>query len=444
MTIKSLVSSKTSIPALTVSEAVKRFAADLKAQSWCIDVSAFPLKALHAESNYNAAIEKFRYDFPSWAFERNVRVDTMDYAGFLRSLTDKLIPLLPRVLGSSFKPVPEKFFEDRGVLFANTFVPFAPDVPDSFEMPEILEEYLSRIFMNAQDRRYVTEWMADIIQNPFRRPMWAIVLTGDQGSGKSSIFRLVSAALGYRHTWEHNQYAPAFEKFSEVLPDHLLVSFDDAVSGRDTYQKLKQAITRTSMSVQIKGVQKPVMRDVYARILICSNSPRPLTIEEGDRRLYVAEPCRHKGGPEETAAFFVRFNEWLEQPSSPTVIYHWLKSIDLTDFVHGSTVKTETHALMVGLSASVLENLLAEYVEGSPIFHNENLLEYLAENGCRNPNADLIKMKMASLSYEQKRRKVADCGDGQIKVWQRICPRGRPLTPEEAESIKNVVRPSFQ
>lgn len=444
MTALSLVSSETSITTLTVSEAVKSFAADLKAQSWCIDVSAFPLKALHAESNYNAAIEKFRYDFPSWAVAKNVRVQTQDYIGFLRNLTDRLIPLLPRVLGSSFKPVPDKFFEDRGVLFANTFVPFAPNVPETFDMPEILEEYLSRIFMNVRDRKYITEWMADIIQNPFRRPMWAVVLTGDQGSGKSSIFRLVSAALGYRHTWENNQYAPAFKQFSEVLPDHLVVSFDDAVSSRDTYQKLKQSITRTSMSVELKGVQKQVLRDVYARILICSNSPRPLTIEEGDRRLYVAEPCRHKKSPEETAAFFVRFNDWLEQSSTPTVLYHWLKTIDLSDFVPGSTVKTETHALMVGLSASVLETLLSEYVEDSPIFHNQNLLEYLHENGCRNPNEDLIKIKMASLNYEQKRRKVAGCGDGQIKVWQRICPRGRTLTPEEAECIRSVVRPSFQ
>jgi hypothetical protein len=443
MTSSSPVAFDSSIATLTISAVVKRFAADLAAQSWCIDVSAFPLKALHAESNYNASIDKFRYDFPSWAVRNNVRVEVADYAAFLRNLTDKLISLLPRVLGSSFKPIPERFFEDRHVLFANTFVPFAPDIPDRFEMPEILEEYLCRIFMNAQDRKYITEWIADIIQNASRRPMWAVVLTGAQGSGKSSIFRLISAALGYRHTWEHNQYAPAFEKFSEVLPDHLLVSFDDAVSSRDTYQKLKQAITRTSMSVQLKGVQKQVMRDVYSRILICSNSPRPLTVEEGDRRLYVAEPCQHKESPEETAAFFVRFNDWLEKPSTSTVIYHWLKTIDLSDFVPGSTVKTDTHALMVGLSASVLETLLAEYVEDAPIFHNENLLHHLAENGCRNPNADLIKMKMASLNYEQKRRKVVGCGDGQIKVWQRICTRGRPLTAEEAERIKSVVCPNF-
>lgn len=428
---------------LSERDVLKRYAEDLKRQSWCIDVSASPVKALHADSNHNAAMENFRYEFPSWAVRNNVRVASGKYEGFLSALTDRLPPLLPRVVGSALNPIPEKFYEQNGATFANTYVPFAPEVPEKFEMPPILEQYLSRIFMNAQDRKYVTEWLADIIQNPCRRPQWSVVLTGAQGSGKSSVFRLVSAALGYRHTWEHNEYTPAFKQFSEVLPDHLLVSFDDAVADRNTYQKLKQAITRTSMHVELKNVQKLVLRDVYARILICSNSPRPLAIEQGDRRLYVPEPSQHKESPEETAAFFVTFNDWLEQPSTPTVLYHWLKTIDLTDFIPGSTIKTETHEKMVGLSSSVLDTLIAEYVEDAPIFHNTTLLAYLTENGYRNPKPDHIKMVMASVNYEQKRRKIEGCGERQINLWQPIAKRSRSLTPEEIETIRRIVDPSI-
>jgi len=112
--------------------------------------------------------------------------------------------------------------------------------------------------------------------------------------------------------------------------------------------------------------------------------------------------------------------------------------------VHGSTIKTETHEKMVGLSSSVLETLLVEYVAESPIFHDKNLLEYLTDNNCKNPNADLIKMKMAALNYEQKRRVVDGCGDKQQSVWSPICKRARALTPEEAALIKSVVpNPDF-
>lgn len=439
------LATETPSPAVLAESAIlKRYAEDLKSQSWCIDVSSSPVKALHADSNHNAAMENFRYEFPTWARRNGVRVAIDKYYGFLNSLTDRLPPLLPRVVGSALNPIPEKFFDRNGATFANTYVPFAPEVPETFEMPPILDNYLGRIFMNAQDRKHVTQFMADIVQNPTRRPQWCVVLTGEQGSGKSSIFRLVSAALGYRHIWENNQYTAAFEKFSEVLPDHLLVSFDDAVADRNTYQKLKQAITRTSMPVELKGVQKRVERDVYARILICSNSPRPIPgIEKGDRRLYVPEPSQHRESQEETAAFFVGFNEWLEQPTTPIVLYHWLKTIDLTDFVPGYTVKTETHAKMVGLSSSVLDTRVSEYVEDQPIFHDATLQAYLAENGFRNPNPDHIKMIMASLNYEQSRRKVEGCGEKQINLWQPIAKRSRSLKPDEIETIKAVVNPTF-
>ncbi|OEZ57623.1 hypothetical protein JAB5_44880 [Janthinobacterium sp. HH103] len=421
----------------------QRFAADLAADSWCVDVSTFPLKALHADSNYNAALESFRHDFTSWALKNNLRVELKDnkYGDFLNNLNNRLTPLLPRVLGSSFYPASnydptrDKFFKSRsGALLANTYVPFKPARLESPLPPSILTDYLDRIFANAQDRKMVVQWLADIIQNPSRRPMWSVVLTGQQGSGKSSVFRLVSLALGNRHTWEKNEYGPAFKQFSEVLPDNLLVSFDDAPGRPDTYQKLKQAITCTSTQVELKGVQKPVHREVYARILVCSNSPRPLRIEEGDRRLYCAEPSKHLESPEETAKFFVTFNEWLESPEAPAILYHFFMMVDLTDFTPGFTVKTETHSKMVGLSTSVLENLLLDYVMEKPIFHNATLLNLLEGYGIRHADADLLKMKLADLGYVLKRRPVEGC-QRQPWVWQPNCARSRALTKDEAESI---------
>jgi hypothetical protein len=439
---------------LTEREAIRRYAADLKEASWCVDTSSSPVRLLHAASNHEASIEHFRYEFTDWARENNLRVATEGFAAFMASLPQRVASKLPRILGSSFLPLPGmKTFKHNGVTYANTYKPFIPEgLPDKFVMPAILDEYLSRVFMNDDDRLRITQWMADIVQNPARRPQWAVVLTGDQGTGKSSISRLVKAALGGRHTWEDNDYTPAFKQFSEVLPDNLLVCFDDvpATTRADHYQKLKQAITCDSQSVELKGIQKPVQRQVFARVLVCSNHPRPLKIEEGDRRLYVAQRSEHKVSPEDSKEFFVLFNAWLEQPGTPAILYHWLKSVDLGNFVAGSTVQTETHTQMVGLSASVLVGLLAEYVqpddnERQPIFHIRSLLDYLAANEIRNPNLDAIKLKLAGLKYEPTRRKVPGCGDKQVPgLWQPSRTRGQPLTKEEAETIRRVYVPDFQ
>jgi hypothetical protein len=438
---------------LTPKDAAARYTDYLISQSYCVDESAFPPKALHIKSNADSLIDSFRYDFPSWAKKNKVKVDTDSYAAFLNNLTDRLIYLLPRVKGTSFKPVSETIFiNSSGLKCANTFVPYAPSAPEQFVMPEELEEYLSRVFMNEQDRKYVIEWIADIIQNPTRRPQWGVCLTGQQGTGKSSIIRMVSAALGYRHTWEHNDYTPAFQRFSEILPDHLLVAFDDAVAGKNTYQQLKQAITRRSMKVEVKGQQKHVEREVYARVLICSNSMRPLRIEEGDRRLYCAEYSVHKIDPEETAKFFVRFNSWMEEPETAAIIYRWLKQIDLSGFNSGSTLQTETHAAMVGLSKSALDSNLADFVEieeGQPprVFSKSALLAYLAEQGFKYPDQDSIKLKMANLGYELSRRVVKGCNDGKkLDLWQPIPKNGGrapSLTPEQEECIREAFTTTF-
>lgn len=437
---------KTSQTLLSPCRISEHYAENLASKSWCVDVSVHPLKALHADSNYNASIDSFRHDFPSWAKENNLRVELKDgkFGEFLNNLTNRLIPLLPRVLGSSFYPVEKKFFKSRsGATMANTYVPFKPAMVPNFEAPSILKNYVKRIFANDQDRKIVLQWLADIIQNPSRRPMWSVVLTGEQGCGKSSIFRLVSLALGNRHTWDKNDYGPAFKQFSEVVPDNLLVTFDDAPARPDTYQRLKQIITCSSMQVELKSIQKLVHREVYARILICSNSPRPLRIEEGDRRMYCVEPSKHLVSPEETAEFFVGFNRWLESAEAPEILYHFFMGINLSDFTPGSTIKTETHAKMVGLSTSVLENLISDFVEDEPIFHNSELLSHLANNGIKHPEPDILKMKLANIGYVQSRRKVDGCGDRQIYLWQKECPRARSLTPTEVKNIKSAVDRTF-
>jgi len=435
---------------LTAKEAVKRFAAYLTTESWCIDVTSYPFEALHTNSNRRGAIEAFRLQFPAWARANRIRVDISpaDHSEFLKHLGDRLTAHLPAIYGKSFKPVPDRFFESQGIMLANTFVPFNPELPDEFEMPEILERYLQRAFMTAQDRKFITEWMADTVQNPSLRNQWGVILTGDQGTGKSTIFRIVRAALGGRHVWDKGSYAPAFSQFSEVFANNLLVVFDDAVATKDTYERLKSNMTKTLTPVEIKGVQEQVQREVFARVLICSNDRSPLPkFPANDRRFYVAEYVEHPDGDSKaTAEFFEEFNEWFDLPNTPAVLRHWLLSTDLKDFKPGSTVKTEAHAKMAGLSTPQLDSLIAEYVATGLTIHNEGLLTYLAENGYKNPNPDRIDNIMKTLSYEGSRRVVPGCGDKQQPLWQPI-PKGKrapALTPEEIEGIQKVVCPDLQ
>ncbi|MGO4332487.1 primase-helicase family protein [Cupriavidus sp. M-11] len=114
--------------------------------------------------------------------------------------------------------------------------------------------------MTDQDRKHVTQVMADIVQNPCRRPQHGLIVTGEQGTGKSTLFRIVRAALGGRHVYD-GTYGSALSSFSEVFVKNLLVVVDDDVGRKDTYERLKSNITKTETSVEIKGVQEAAERN---------------------------------------------------------------------------------------------------------------------------------------------------------------------------------------
>lgn len=454
MTVHAL-STKSARTEITSSEAAQRYADYLKQRSFCLDESSWPMLALHIQSNTESNADSLTHDFPDWANANGVRVATDDYRAFLAGLTGRLTYLLPRVRATSFKPVAEQIFTNRfGLRCANTFVPYAPPVPEVFVEPAILTEYLRRAFMTDDDRKFVSQFMADIIQNPMRRPEYGLYVQGQSGTGKTTIYQIVKAALGGNHCWESGSYTEPFAKFSEIWADHLLVLFDDAPAHKGTYLRLKQAITRKSMKVQIKGAQKLLEREVYSRVLICANMDTgyPLIGEKGERRLYVTEPSDHEVSETDTADFYVRFYAWMDEPGTPAVLYHWLKSIDLSDFKPGSMTRTPAHAAWLGLSTSSFADYLKLFVtpedgHAPPVFLPRQLLDYLSEQGFRYPDHDLIKAKLNVLGYELARRVVDGCNDGKkIDLWQPKPKAGRAasLTTEQQESIAAAyVRPTY-
>ena len=440
---------------ISASEAARKYAKHLEQQSFCFDESSWPMMALHIQSNTESNADSLVHDFPDWANANSLRVATTEYHNFLAGLKDRLTYILPRVRATSFRPLPQQIFTNRfGLRCANTFVPFNPDMPDVFLKPPILTEYLRRAFMTDEDRKFVPEFMADIVQNPTRRTEYGLYIQGQSGTGKTTIYHIVKAALGGNHCWENGSYTEPFEKFSEIWADHLLVCFDDAPAAKGTYLRLKQAITRKSMKVQIKGGQKLIEREVYSRVLICANMDTGYQLigEKGDRRLYVTEPSDHEVSEQDTADFYVRFYAWMEEPGTPAILYHWLKQIDLTNFKPGSMTRTPAHAEWLGLSTSSFADCLKFFVtpedgQAQPVFLPNQLFAHLTEQGFKWPDNDIIKAKMELLGYVLARRQVEDCNNGnKIPVWVPKTKAGcktASFTPDQEVSLKAAFNHTF-
>lgn len=348
---------------------------------------------------------------------------------------------LPHISGTGFNPSGNQFFEYRGATLANRYIPFQPDI-SGVQINPILFEYFERLFENEQDEKYILDFLADIIQNPARKPQWGLLITGEPGCGKSRLLQLVQLALGGNHCFIESEYGKSLDKFSETFVENLLVAYDDPATGnKEAYEKLKLKFTQAEPEIELKGVQTRVNRRSYSRIILLHNSERPWVFEADDRRLYVAERMTHKsqhnpsGDTANTAAFFRKFINWIESPEAAAQIYKFFIERDLSGFTSGSTVQTAAHQRMAQLSVSVVDTVISEFFNDHGTdyrFLEPELLAYLADAGVSNIPPDSIKLKLAALNYERQRMNIEV--NKKEWVWRPICIGRSPALTEEEKS----------
>lgn len=439
------------VQVLPAKEVLKKYAEHLKSQSWCIDSSGTTVMALHASSGYPANLDHFKNTFPTWAIQAGLRVQPDEYQTFLDSLRSRLPMQLYSILGSTMRPTPEPFISMNGAMFANTYVPFSPPRPTDCSAP-LAEELLTRLFPDKAERKWCRQFIAHIIQKPLERPQHGLLITGKGSTCKSSLMRIVRLALGGdKHWYSKNEYTQALQKFSEVIPDNLLVVFDDVppTKGKDAYEDLKDTITRDRQTVELKGGQKFVTREVFSRIVVISNLVRPLRLVE-DRRFFAPAYCEHQTDKEDSEEFGARLSAWLLESEAPAILYHWLMDVDLTGFTVSGCPRTETLIQMEGASTPALERHICAFIEErtegdkKPIFHEKDIASYLESAGLQRISQDEISHKLIAQGYEHsKRRNPFETGKW-IYLWQPAGQRrARDLTELEKSALSNLLNPTF-
>lgn len=440
----------------TPNEIYKSYADHLKTTyGYCVDLtstSTFPMlyqPSSNTKLNPQTIVLKWR----AYQAQNQITIAKKEYSQFNRDLITGVMSYLPQIKGTGFDAGAGEFFTYKNATLANKYVPYKPDVSGVTINP-ILFEYFGRLFENEQDQKVVLDFCADIIQNPARKPMWGLLITGEQGCGKSRIPELVKLALGGFHCFIESEYGKAFDQFSEVFVDNLLVAFDDPAKGNsEAYEKLKLDFVRTEKEIEHKGLQIRFTRKSQSRIMMLHNSDRPWIFPAPDRRIYAPQPMTHfskhnlTGCVKNSAAFFEKFITWQESSSAPLELYKFFSERDLSDFEHGTNIKTETHQKMAQLSISVMDNLIGGFFDDNGNtyrFHENELVDYLKAQGA-NPNRDSLKLKLTALNYEHKRMTVeTDPKEKKEWVWRPIISgKHQGLTSEELSRIPRSLTDSF-
>lgn len=136
---------------------------------------------------------------------------------------------------------------------------------------------------------YLLDWMAQIIQEPENKIDKAIVLRGDQGTGKGVLVKFFGSLLGdaYHHT---TSISPLVSRFNSELVNRLLTFADECTWGgkKSEGSSLKVFISEDTMNFEHKGKDKVTLNN-FSRLIIASNHEWVVPVESGDRRYVVID-----------------------------------------------------------------------------------------------------------------------------------------------------------
>lgn len=141
---------------------------------------------------------------------------------------------------------------------------------------------------NREQAAYVMDWIADIFQNPMRKPGVALALQGGQGVGKTVLGEVIGhliGASGYVATANANL---VLGDFNAMCESKLLIQMEEAVWAGDakSQNRLKDTITTETLTIR-QLYTAPYTAPFHARFLFTSNEDWFVPVESGDRRFAV-------------------------------------------------------------------------------------------------------------------------------------------------------------
>lgn len=233
-------------------------------------------------------------------------------------------------------------------------------------------DFMHKMFPHGDDMLIMLDWMRDVVQNPGWKAMWAPVVQGTEGNGKSLIGAVLSHAIGQNYV--HKPKATRLgEKFDSWVLYKLLIWVDEFYS-KDRFnllEGLKPMIT--DYLISIRGMQAAeALAHAPINWYFATNHRDAVRKNSQDRR-YCPFITPHQTAEERDADFtpgeyFPKLWSWL-RGGGFEFIAEWLWTSEAERFGPYSQQQTvaptttTTHQVM-DLTRDPIQSEIIEAVEG--------------------------------------------------------------------------------
>lgn len=193
---------------------------------------------------------------------------------------------------------------------------------------EIYRDHLKNEICDGDDKyfKWLIGWMAHRVQRPWEVPESSVVLIGERGDGKGTVFKILGLLFG-RHYMSVTNPRHLMGNFNSHLMDKVLVFADEAVWGGDKTNEgiLKVMISEARRVIEIKGKDAFDVENCTA-YGIASNNDWVVPVGRYERRFFITRPRGHYRG---NHAYFDKLYLQMESEGGLSKFLYDLKEWDL-------------------------------------------------------------------------------------------------------------------
>lgn len=206
----------------------------------------------------------------------------------------------------------------------NTFLGMSFNYDEEYSKEErdpILKEFLLNTICDGDEDgyKYLYYKLAHLIQEPYKNPLVATILSGAEGVGKDSLIYLIRKIIGKNNVCATNKMEDIIPKrgaFNMQLKDKLIIEFNETAGkdGVDYMEQIKDFITREHNPIR-ELYKAPYDQKNFIRLFILTNQLNPIQMKDGQRRfIWFKLNGSRKGDTEYWEKLYSNFNDknWID------------------------------------------------------------------------------------------------------------------------------------
>ena len=320
--------------------------------------------------------------------------------------------------------------------------PFPPSPPatngNSEGLDLLLENLLCLCNGSEPDRLHLLRWIAALVFRPEHRVQHAVLMTGNGGTGKSSLKRLLEVLLGHKPAVQNISSDDLGGSFNGYFEGTRLVVVEEVKQSDNytLYNKLKALITEDTISINEKNIPRREVPN-HSHMLFFSNYKHTFPIDKHDRRLFViwSDETTAEAEAKKADGYFDDINTFLQLGEGDSGVWAFRRYLEeeilpeMSATFHLDTPPMTTAKQQLAASSLhpietwALEMLNAgtdRLFKPKQFFQRKELMWKISEvDGLRASSKNVQKVKEAlhSVGLREKRFSAEDCDGRQTYAW---------------------------